>query len=301
MHESEQDGARCRNAAMHNEFMCYQHRSDDIPTVIENDPFLLDDLDDRAAIQHAVGLVAARLACNHIDLKRAGLLLQSIQIASSNLTSHDRHADAAAKAANDANANAAKPATDNRQPATVPTEYTDNLPVVSENSPAAAPPRDFNQEEAKFLYKTTTATGYRPGKHLRPATVTDQDIDASVNAIRRRYGIRPVKSTAPQPTTLPNLQAAASPDDLPLATHHLPLALLASAEVSWSHHEAYRHSALRHHSVRPKCSRRPKGGPSQTASSHPSRSLSNSRSARLRQAARDLPEGSRSPTHRTLR
>ena len=100
MHESEQAGARCRNAAMHNEFMCYQHRSDDIPTVIENDPFLLDDLDDRAAIQHAVGLVAARLACNHIDLKRAGLLLQSIQIASSNLTSHDRHADAAAKAAN---------------------------------------------------------------------------------------------------------------------------------------------------------------------------------------------------------
>ena len=71
---------------MHNEYMCYQHRADDIPTVIQNDPFLIERLDDRAAIQHAVTQVAARLACNHMDLKRAGLLLQALQIAVTNLS-----------------------------------------------------------------------------------------------------------------------------------------------------------------------------------------------------------------------
>jgi hypothetical protein len=86
MHHSEKDATRCRAASMHNEYMCYQHRADDIPTVIQNDPFLIERLDDRAAIQHAVTQVAARLACNHMDLKRAGLLLQALQIAVTNLS-----------------------------------------------------------------------------------------------------------------------------------------------------------------------------------------------------------------------
>jgi hypothetical protein len=92
MHESDKDGTRCRATAMHNEYMCYHHRSDDIPTVIQNDPFLIESLDDRTAIQKALTDVAARLACNHIDLKRAGLLLQTLQIASSNLPPHPRPA-----------------------------------------------------------------------------------------------------------------------------------------------------------------------------------------------------------------
>ena len=86
MHYSEKDGTRCRCASMHNEYMCYTHHDDDIPTVIQNDPFLIERLDDRAAIQHAVTQVAARLACNRMDLKRAGLLLQALQIAVTNLS-----------------------------------------------------------------------------------------------------------------------------------------------------------------------------------------------------------------------
>src|ERR1039457_5296067 len=85
MHTSEKDGSRCRAASMHNEYMCYHHRSDDIPTVIQNDPFLIERLDDQASIQKALVDVAARLACNPIDLKRAGLLLQAIQIAATSL------------------------------------------------------------------------------------------------------------------------------------------------------------------------------------------------------------------------
>jgi hypothetical protein len=49
---------------MLNNFFCYVHRPDDIPTVIENDPFLIEHLDDRDAIQRAYADVASRLAAN---------------------------------------------------------------------------------------------------------------------------------------------------------------------------------------------------------------------------------------------
>ena len=97
MHHRYKTGDRCRGRAMHNEVMCFQHRIEDLPTVLQNDPFELTSLYDRASIQYVVTQVAARMACNHIDLKRAALLLQSCQIAASNLTAHDR---AAANAAN---------------------------------------------------------------------------------------------------------------------------------------------------------------------------------------------------------
>jgi hypothetical protein len=90
MHHAEKDGTRCRATAMHNEIMCYHHRDDDIPSVLQNDPFLIARLNDRAVIQQAITDVAARLACNHMDFKRAGLLLQALQIATQNLAAHER-------------------------------------------------------------------------------------------------------------------------------------------------------------------------------------------------------------------
>jgi hypothetical protein len=94
MHHSDKDGKRCRGRAMHNEIMCFHHRDEDIPTVIQNDPYELTSLYDRASIQHALTEIAARLAANHMDLKRAALLLQSCKIAKSNLDSADRTAAA---------------------------------------------------------------------------------------------------------------------------------------------------------------------------------------------------------------
>jgi hypothetical protein len=85
MHESENDGTRCRAMAMQNNYMCYAHRTDDVPTVIENDMFLIDSLDTHEAIQKTFCDVAARLACNHIDLKRAELLITLLRAASRNL------------------------------------------------------------------------------------------------------------------------------------------------------------------------------------------------------------------------
>jgi hypothetical protein len=53
--------------------------------VIENDMFLIDNLDTHEAIQKVFLDVAARLACNHIDLKRAELLITLLRAASRNL------------------------------------------------------------------------------------------------------------------------------------------------------------------------------------------------------------------------
>jgi hypothetical protein len=90
MHHAEKNGIRCRSTAMHNEIMCFHHRTDAIPTVLENDPFEIANLRDRPTIQRVLADVAARLACNHMDFKRAALLLQTLQLATYNLTAHEQ-------------------------------------------------------------------------------------------------------------------------------------------------------------------------------------------------------------------
>ena len=90
MHNSEEDGTRCRAIAMHNEMMCYHHRPDCILPVIENEPFLLENLDTREAIQRALGQVAHQLACNRMDFERARLLIHVITAAMRNLPPHPR-------------------------------------------------------------------------------------------------------------------------------------------------------------------------------------------------------------------
>jgi hypothetical protein len=99
MHESDKDGHRCRATAMHNEYMCFHHRCEDIPTVIQNDPFLVETLHTRDAILHTLSDIAARLASNRIDLKRAALLIQTCQSAASSLTAQERQAATAARTA----------------------------------------------------------------------------------------------------------------------------------------------------------------------------------------------------------
>lgn len=85
MYHNDQDGRQCRARSMLNQYMCFAHRTNTVPPVIENDPFEIVHLDTREAIQQALGDVAARLASNRMDLKRAGLLVYTLQLASSNL------------------------------------------------------------------------------------------------------------------------------------------------------------------------------------------------------------------------
>ena len=68
MHHYEKDGTRCRAMAMHNEYMCYAHRSDEIATVIQNDMFLIENLDTHAAIQKAYGRVTNEMLAADLRL-----------------------------------------------------------------------------------------------------------------------------------------------------------------------------------------------------------------------------------------
>src|SRR4051794_40079163 len=85
MHSYYEDGRRCRARAMHNNYMCFAHRDNVIPPVYENEPFEIPSALTRPAIQQALGDLAALLASNRMDLKRAGLLAYILQIASCNL------------------------------------------------------------------------------------------------------------------------------------------------------------------------------------------------------------------------
>ena len=246
MHESEKDGTRCRAMAMQNNYMCYAHRTDDVVTVIENDMFLIDKLDTHEAIQKVFLDVAARLACNHIDLKRAELLITLLRAASRNLreaASARRHAlrEAAAEAALEAARTAASGYPEDLSSGlSSPLEKGVLTPGAQPAShlPATrapkAPKRVYTDEEADFLKSTISSTHYAPVHRPRPESITDDDIIAAINALRRRCSLGPIDtdpnwnkatlSTGPidlpipssaNPVTLPTLIAVARPASTP--------------------------------------------------------------------------------------
>ena len=216
MHFSEKDGTRCGAMSMHNEYMCYAHRSDEILTVVQNDMFLIENVATHAAIQKAFGDVAARLACNHIDLKRAELLIPLLRAASRNL----REAAAARRQAL-REAAIAQTATESGAPHLdserwVPPNPADLLqnchperssasapnavegPAVASHTATTprtspkAPKRIYTDEEKDFLKCTTSSTHYAPVHRPRPESITDDDIIAAINALRRRCSLGPI-------------------------------------------------------------------------------------------------------------
>jgi hypothetical protein len=85
------DGRRCASPCLRGEEFCYYHHTTRKPA--ENprqrrsrrSTFHLPLPEDRSAIQASIGEVLQRIAANHIDPRRAGLLLYGLQIASLNL------------------------------------------------------------------------------------------------------------------------------------------------------------------------------------------------------------------------
>src|ERR1039458_3478939 len=184
MHESEKVGSRCRAMAMQNNYMCYAHRTDDVPTVIENDMFLIDNLDPHEAIQKAFCDVAARLACNHIDLKRAELLITLLRAASRNLR------DAAT-----ARRQTLREAAGAGAPGSTASSSTLGLPAAGTATRAPkAPKRVYTDEEKDFLKCTTSSTHYAPVHRPRPESITDDDIIAAINAKRRICSLGPIET-----------------------------------------------------------------------------------------------------------
>ena len=91
------DGRRCQSPTLRGgagpEHFCYYHHTTrrPIPTMelrrrrACREPFHLPLMEDRSAIQHAIGQVIQRLAANEIDCRRASILLRGLRVASLNL------------------------------------------------------------------------------------------------------------------------------------------------------------------------------------------------------------------------
>ncbi|MGA1981793.1 MAG: hypothetical protein ABSG84_04910 [Acidobacteriaceae bacterium] len=220
-HYSQEDGTRCRATAMHNQILCYHHRVDDIPTVIENDPFLLENLDTREAIQKALGQVAARLACNHMDFERAKLLLQTINYAQRNLPPHPRatsQSAAQSSASRYPEASASGLSTPVEEEGTLaPGAYSTQQPSADEDP--APPEREVTPDELVYI-QFTAMQGEETSCHPRPASISDEEIRTEVNLCRKSWGRPPIHNLilapapepqpSPDPATLPTLNAAAS-------------------------------------------------------------------------------------------
>ena len=94
------DGRRCQSPVLRGaagpEHFCYYHHTTrrPIPTMelrarknhrACREPFHLPLVEDRSAIQHAIGEVIQKLAANEIDSRRASILLHGLRIATLNL------------------------------------------------------------------------------------------------------------------------------------------------------------------------------------------------------------------------
>jgi len=77
-------GNRCRSAALPSQHFCHYHATQR-QALPEKAPLQFPPLEDRFAIQVAIGRILAALASGAIDRKDAGLYLYGVQIASSNL------------------------------------------------------------------------------------------------------------------------------------------------------------------------------------------------------------------------
>ena len=90
-------GHRCQCPALRGEKFCYYHHTtrQAVPKQeaqrrkSKRGTFDMPFPEDRASIQHTLGMVIQRLGNNDLDTKRAGLLLYALQIASSNLPKED--------------------------------------------------------------------------------------------------------------------------------------------------------------------------------------------------------------------
>jgi hypothetical protein len=87
-------GHRCGSPALRGQNFCYYHNRTrrEFPLAGRIGIFALQRIDDRAAIQIALYDVLSRVSAGDIDIKRAGILLYGLQIASSNLPRQEKPA-----------------------------------------------------------------------------------------------------------------------------------------------------------------------------------------------------------------
>ena len=86
------EGHRCGSPALRGHELCYYHHASRREPRLagHNGCFLMPRIDDRSAIQIALYDILGRISLGDLDLKRAGMILYGLQIASSNLTQHEK-------------------------------------------------------------------------------------------------------------------------------------------------------------------------------------------------------------------
>jgi hypothetical protein len=259
-------GHQCGSPALRNEEFCYFHHTTRRPkpaagkfrNLDAHEPFELPIVEDLPSALSVAAQILCRVASNDLDPGRAGKLLYNLQIITSII---DKASRAAAKAgAPSVPVSSGRVGFSTPQPGPLEEIIADEThgliaPVTeflpagathlasemwdqSATQPASPPPeRDYNPEERAYLRNTVFARGYEPRQIPRPASITDEDIQAHASAKRRIYGLSPLNACkddtgrlislhelgarhtipgiapqpiteSPQPATLSTLQAA---------------------------------------------------------------------------------------------
>ena len=217
-------GHQCGSPALRNQEFCYFHHTTRRPkpaagkfrNLDAHEPFELPVVEDLPSALSVAAQILCRVASNDLDHLRAGKLLYNLQIITSII---DKASRAAAKAAapsvpdssgqvgfstpqpepleeiiaDDAHGLIAPVAeyVPAQNPAAAP-----SVPVLSGRVGSAPPPpeRDYNPEEREYLRNTVVAVGYEPRQFPRPASITDEDIQAHASAKRRFFGLSPLNA-----------------------------------------------------------------------------------------------------------
>jgi hypothetical protein len=161
---------------MHNNFMCFAHRDAVIPPVIENEPFHIPHLDSRAAIQQALGNLAALLANNPgspaISDCWGGSAWTSSAPASSPTSSRSQAATLA------------RPYPPPKPPAPPPTTVISTAAQRSGETPAVLPPQNPNHSP-----------------HLQPPVILRQSRRIPVVVTPPNPNAKPLKPHSSPPTS----------------------------------------------------------------------------------------------------
>ena len=212
------EGDRCGSPAMRDELYCYHHHQTRRPIAdarqrrARRNAFSMPSPNSRAEIQDAIGRVIAHVAGNDIDLRRAGLLLYALQLASTNIREHQRSRSSDSTAPKDR---------------TPPMRLTE--PGEAEQ-PALSEAEEGLQREDSFRAEAFP----KPQPQLQP--IRRETAAALLEALARHHNIEPQTGShenrknsekdEPAPHLLPSIQAAkcsvgsrrSSPSAVPVAT-----------------------------------------------------------------------------------
>ena len=214
------DGRQCGSPAIRNEQFCYHHHTTRRPKptagkfrhLDAGEPFELPIVEDLPSALSVAAQLLCRIASNDLDPTRAGKLLYNLQIITSII---DKASRAAAKAGAVARPEPLEElVADEAHGLIAPvTEFAPAAPAVIRSEahsaeskdpdafrrasttntiPPPPPERDYSPEERDYLKNTVFANGYEPRQFARPASITDEDIQAHANAKRRIFGLSPL-------------------------------------------------------------------------------------------------------------